>query len=107
MLRNELQIKSQALEKYHNLPVTTYIFIFCFQKSSNRIFKITLRIIILSVTKQVPSFIIYVYYLIISYFVCNIQYSVFKRSSELQWASVLHALLTCHICQAINFNLSA
>jgi hypothetical protein len=51
MLRNELQIKSQALKKYHNLPVTTYILIFCFQKSSNRILKLTLRVIILLVTQ--------------------------------------------------------
>jgi len=51
MLRNELRIKSQALDKYYTLPVTTYTFIFCFQKLSNGIFKITLRFVILSVIK--------------------------------------------------------
>jgi len=39
--------------------------------------------------------------------VYNIQYSVFKWSSELPWASVLHALLTWHVCQSVNFNLLA
>jgi hypothetical protein len=107
MLRNELWIKSRALKKCYYLPVTTYIFIYCFQNSSNRIFKITLRVIILSVAKQVPSFIIYIYYLTISYFVCSIQYSVFKQSSELPYVSVLQALLTWNICWSVNFNLSA